>query len=100
MIEDYQLINNKERNQYEFHIERYTPKIEYIINNQKDIFLTHTEVHPALGGRGIATQLIAKVLEDIKAGSFALVPLCPFVVAYIKKHPEWMSIVKEGIKIK
>lgn len=100
MTEDYELINNESKHQYEFHLEGYTPKIEYIINNNSEIFLTHTEVHPALGGRGIGTQLVKKVLEDIKNKELKLVPLCPFVAAYIKRHPEWISIVKEGINIK
>lgn len=100
MNEDYELIHNKSRHQYEFHIERYTPKIEYIINKDNEIFLTHTEVSPALGGKGVGTQLVKKTLEDIKERGLSVVPLCPFVAAYIKRHPEWMSIVKEGIHIK
>ena len=30
MAENYELIDNKERHQYEFHVEKYTPRIEYI----------------------------------------------------------------------
>lgn len=30
MKENYELIDNEERHQYEFHIERYVPRIEYI----------------------------------------------------------------------
>lgn len=100
MTEDYELINNEIRRQYEFHIDRYIPKIEYIINNDNDIFLTHTEVHPALGGKGIGTQLVRKTLGDIEDKGMSVVPLCPFVAGYIKKNPEWMRVVKKGINVK
>jgi len=100
MTEDFELINNKERKQYEFHIDKYAPKIEYTINNFKNIYLTHTEVPNALAGRGIGTQLVEKTLCDIEENGMCVVPLCSFVAAYIKKHPEWKRIVMEGINIK
>ena len=53
MKENYELIDNEERHQYEFHIERYVPRIEYIKNKDGVIYLTHTEVPMELGGKGI-----------------------------------------------
>ena len=44
MKENYELIDNEERHQYEFHIERYVPRIEYIKNKDGVIYLTHTEL--------------------------------------------------------
>jgi len=95
----YQLIDNEVLNQYEFQIEAYTPKIEYIKNKQQQIFLTHTEVPRALEGKGIGAALVKATLEDVKEKELSLVPLCPFVAAYIKRHPEWKSILSRGINI-
>lgn len=85
----YELIDNKERHQYEFHVEKYTPRIEYIKSINGEIFLTHTEVPAGLGGRGIGSQLVEKTLQDIERQQLRLVPLCPFIAGYIHKHPEW-----------
>ena len=60
MKENYELIDNEERHQYEFHIERYVPRIEYIKNKDGVIYLTHTEVPMELGGKGIGSQLVEK----------------------------------------
>lgn len=98
-MEDYTLIDNKEKKQYEFHIGEYMPKIEYIKSETGEIYLTHTEVPVALEGQGIGSQLIKKALGDIKSQGLRLVPLCPFVAGYIQKHPEWRSIVMRGINI-
>ncbi|WP_108822911.1 GNAT family N-acetyltransferase [Dysgonomonas sp. Marseille-P4361] len=98
-MEDYTLVDNKEKKQYEFHIGEYMPKIEYIKSETGEIYLTHTEVPVALEGQGIGSQLIKKALEDIKSQGLRLVPLCPFVAGYIQKHPEWRSIVMRGINV-
>lgn len=93
MNEDYELIDNKERNQYEFHVGEHIPRIEYIRTKNDDIYLTHTEVPIELEGKGIGSSLVKKALEDIKSQNLRLVPLCPFVATYIKRHPEWREII-------
>ena len=55
MEADYELIDNEERRQYEFHVEKYTPKIEYMKSTIGEIYLTHTEVPTQLGGKGIGS---------------------------------------------
>lgn len=52
-----------------------------------------------LGGKGIGSQLVEKVLLDIEKKDLRLVPLCPFVAGYIQKHPDWKRIVMSGIHI-
>ena len=91
----HKLIDNQEAKQYEFHIGEYMAKIEYIIAKDK-IFLTHTEVPKKLEGQGIGTDLVKQVLEDIEKKELRLVPLCPFVAMYIKRHPEWRKLVMKG----
>ncbi|WP_163318333.1 GNAT family N-acetyltransferase [Dysgonomonas sp. 520] len=99
MMKDYELIDNDADSQYEFHVEKYLAKIEYIKTQNGEIYLTHTEVPVELEGQGIGSQLVEKVLKDIDAQSLRLVPLCPFVAGYIKKNPEWRRIVMRGINV-
>ena len=95
---NYQLFDNDNDKQYEFHIDDFIPRIEYI-KAQKQVYLTHTEVPRELEGKGIGSALIKKVLEEIKQRDLILVPMCPFVAMYIKEHPEWKSLVLKGINI-
>lgn len=92
-MKKYELINNTKNKQYEFHIEGYIPLIQYIISNNNEIYLVHTEVPVEIEGQGIGSQLVEQVLEDIEHKQLRLVPLCPFVAGYIRKHPEWKRIV-------
>ena len=98
MESDNKLVDNEQLKQYEFHIDKFVPKIEYIKEKDK-IYLTHTEVPTNLEGRGIGSDLIKNVLEDIKRKNLTLIPLCPFVALYIKRHPEWKKLVLKGINI-
>ena len=58
------------------------------------VVLVHTEVAPELEGRGLAGRLIAAALDDIRARGLSLVPVCPFVNAYLERHPEYADLLE------
>ncbi len=93
MTPDYELIDNPLRHCYEFHIDGYTPKVQYIRSRYGDIYLTHTEVPFPLRRQGIGSQLVDKVLRSVSQQDARVVPVCPFVAAYIHKHPQWNHLV-------
>jgi uncharacterized protein len=49
----------------------------------------HTEVPPALRGRGIASRLVHDALEQMRAQGLKVVPRCGFVAHYMATHPEF-----------
>ena len=57
------------------------------------ITLMHTEVPDAIGGRGVGSALIRGALEAIRAKGLKLVVKCPFVAAYMGKHPEFNDLL-------
>ena len=95
---EYSLIDNEKSQQFEFRIGERVAKIDYIIAKER-IYLTHTEVPRELEGRGIASQLVLKTLREIESRNLTLVPMCPFVATYIKRHPEWKSLVLKGVNV-
>ena len=52
------------------------------------IVALHTEVPPEFGGRGIASRLVRRVLDDARAAGITVTPRCPFFVAHFERHPE------------
>lgn len=50
---------------------------------------THTEVPPADEGKGFASRLVGEALADARKRGFKIVPACSFVVAYVRRHPEY-----------
>ena len=57
------------------------------------VVLVHTEVAPAAEGAGVGSRLIRAALDDLRARSLHVVPLCPFVAAYIQRHPDYADLV-------
>lgn len=92
-IKDLPLNDNKEAQQFELDIDGAIAFIAYEAHNG-DIALVHTEVPEALEGKGIGSVLALKTLEYIEAQGRKIIPLCPFVKSYIKRHPEWERIVR------
>ena len=79
--------DNRSLNRFEYKQGEHLAIIDYTLKNDK-IYLMHTEVPKALGGQGIGSGLVKAVLQNIKDRGLKLVPLCPFVVSYLKRHPE------------
>jgi hypothetical protein len=50
------------------------------------VVFTHTETDPSFEGQGVASQLVRWALDDVRARGLHVLPLCPFVKAYIGKH--------------
>jgi len=100
MKEEYinlELVDNATSHRFEMNVDGNIAIIEYKQYPGK-IALLHTEVPPPLEGKGAATAIIEKALAYIEKSNLKLIPLCPLVVAYIKRHPEWKRIVDEGVK--
>lgn len=48
----------------------------------------HTEVSEKLKGQGVSTRLLAAMVEYARAHNLKVIPLCPYVSAQFKRHPE------------
>ena len=53
------------------------------------MIFTHTEVPRADEGKGFASRLVGAALADARKRGFKIVPACSFVVAYVRRHPEY-----------
>ena len=53
----------------------------------------HTEIAPSFEGRGLGSTLIHHVLDTMRERGAQVKPYCPFVSAYIEKHPEYADLV-------
>lgn len=56
------------------------------------VIADHTHVPEALRGEGLADRLLDALLADARAQGFTIVPLCPFVAAQARRHPEWADL--------
>lgn len=67
--------------------------ITYRQIDPKVLDLDHTFVPRALRGGGIASHLTARALDYARERGLRIVPSCPFVAAYIARHPEYRDLL-------
>ena len=57
------------------------------------VVLPHVEVQPAHEGQGVAGGLTRFALDDLRAAGRRVVPICPYVVSWLRAHPEYGDLV-------
>lgn len=60
--------------------------------------LVHTEVDERFGGRGLGGKLARFAIDKAGAEDLAVLPFCPFVNDWIKRHPEYADLVPAAYK--
>ena len=91
--ESLKIIHNPDLNRFEASLPEGTAELVYMKVGDTLIF-HHTEVPEALEGRGIASTLAKTGLEYVKENNISAAALCPFVKAYVQRHPEYQSLLK------
>jgi predicted GNAT family acetyltransferase len=83
---------NDDRCRFEATVEGHTEVLTYREAAGR-VMLNHTEVPPELRGRGIADALARAALVDVRQRRLLVRPLCPFVQAFMKRHPEYADLM-------
>lgn len=84
--------NNEAEKRFEISLAGELALLEYI-RAGKNITYTHTEVPEALEGMGIGGKLARHALEFARDNELKVIPICPFVTAYLRRHPEYHPLV-------
>jgi predicted GNAT family acetyltransferase len=79
---------NEAENRYEFDAPHGLAVVVYRQQDDK-LFFVHSEVPPADEGTGIGAQVVKAAVEDATRRGFSVVPVCSFVAAQMRRHPEW-----------
>ena len=83
-------------NESEHHFEWTTPAGTAFIDYKKttrQLMLIHTEVPETMQGQGIAPKLVTAALTFAEENGLKVIPLCVYVLAFLKKHPEWNRVL-------
>ncbi|MGC4092754.1 MAG: GNAT family N-acetyltransferase [Polyangiaceae bacterium] len=60
------------------------------------VTFTHTEVPPELGGHGIGSRLARGALELVRQSGDKIIARCPFIAAFVQKHPEFQDLLADA----
>lgn len=64
---------------------------EYTTTSEMVVF-THTEVLPAHEGAGVGGAIVRYALDDVRSRGLRVLAVCPFVLGWIRRHPEYADL--------
>lgn len=67
-------------------------ELTFSITTPTLVIADHTGVPDSFRGTGAGLALVTHMVEDARANGFKVMPLCPFVNAMRKRHPEWADV--------
>ena len=89
-----------ERSRFEIHVDGEKAGFAaYRMEDPRLMVLTHTEIDDAYEGRGLGSVLVRAALDSARGRGLSVRPDCPFVRAYIARHPDdYLALVPEELR--
>jgi predicted GNAT family acetyltransferase len=86
---DIAVVDNPSSHRFEIHVDgRVAGFVRYRLEAEKIVFI-HTEIDPVYEGKGLGSRLASGALDAARERSLEVDAQCPFIAAYLKRHPEY-----------
>ena len=93
------VVHKPENNRFEIYLEDERIGLMDYERVDSEIRLTHTEVDPSHQGKNMAAILLRESLDVIRLENMGkVVPVCPYTVTYMEKHPETQDLLLNPIE--
>ncbi|WP_405690002.1 GNAT family N-acetyltransferase [Streptomyces sp. NBC_01185] len=80
------------RHRYEILVEEVSAGFTAYRDRDGQRVFFHTEIDDAFAGRGLASVLVEQALSHVRSTGKRIVPVCPYVAKFLKKHEEFADI--------
>ena len=88
------VVDRPEKSRFELPVEGGLAPAYYCLDDGR-VVLTHTEGPERLPGQGIGSRLAKGVFESLRASGRKAVATCPFMAAYVERHPDYADLLKD-----
>jgi uncharacterized protein len=88
--------DNADEQRYEIHLDGELAGFAEYRLRPGLIELVHTEIDEEFEGHGAGSQLISFALDDARRRGLSVLPFCPFVNDYIRRHRQYVDLVPEA----
>lgn len=89
---DVRVRDNPEQRRYELHVGSELAGVADYHAQPGLVTIMHTEIDPAFEGRGLGSQFVEAMLDDIRRQEARVLPVCPFVRAFLQRHREYADL--------
>jgi predicted GNAT family acetyltransferase len=84
--------HNVARHRFEATVDGHVCTADYQLRGNV-MWMTHTGVPQAVGGRGVAAELVRVALEWAAAQGHSVEPACSYVEVYMRRHPQTQKLL-------
>ena len=95
MAQSLPVVDNRTAGQFEIRTDGGVAVLTYVQRGDA-LDLVHTRVPHTLEGKGYAGALAKAALEYARAMGLKVIPTCPFVSTYLRRHKEYADLVQAG----
>jgi predicted GNAT family acetyltransferase len=88
-----QVIHNPEEQRYEIHVDGMLAGFTQAFEKGDVVTFPHTELLEQFEGQGLASELVAGALDDIRVRGKLIVATCPYVAKFIDRHPDYKDLL-------
>lgn len=89
-----EIVRNDAESRYELEVDGQQCVLDYRIEGDL-VTMNRVYVPPPVEGRGIAGRLTRHALDAARAAGQRVIPRCPYVAAWIERHPEYGDLVAD-----
>lgn len=90
----FEVVNDEKAGIYEAIVgDREIAGLPYTLAGDDRLVLLATSVLPEFRDQGVATELIRRVLDDVRARNRTVTAMCPIVRAFIERNPEYADLI-------
>jgi predicted GNAT family acetyltransferase len=89
------VVDNPDAGRFEIIVDGQVAGVAEYTRNGSTLSMTHTAVEPEFEGHGLGSTLARGALDAARRDGLAVLPYCPFIRAYIGRHPEYVDLVPD-----
>jgi predicted GNAT family acetyltransferase len=88
----------EDRSRYVLRFEGEFAGVAHFLSHGNQRVFTHTVVDDRFEGQGLGSQLVRAALDGTRKDGKRIVPVCPFVDAYVQRHHDWDDLIDRPTK--
>jgi predicted GNAT family acetyltransferase len=87
------ITHNADKQRYEIEVDGILAGYTQAIEDGDVVTFPHTVIFDQFEGQGLASQLVAEALDDIRVRDKKVVATCPYVARFIGKHQDYADLL-------
>lgn len=87
------IVHHRDKQRYEITVDGILAGITEAHPDGEVVTFPHTKIFEQFEGQGLAGELVAGALDDVRVHGQKVVAECPYVARFIERHPDYADLI-------